>query len=124
MPPITTNYPPFVLDGTFDYPGYLLASNGMVLYAACCAAPALCVTWSPGTNGANDHFIFVSDQVLRGDGRRALGQGRQGRGRLKLNRSSRARAWAPMSVWFVNNTATNWPCSQSRDQLRRDGRHD
>jgi len=31
------------------------AVNGTTLYVA---------TWSPGTNGANDHYIFVTDQLL------------------------------------------------------------
>ncbi|HVM48260.1 MAG TPA: hypothetical protein VMU04_09545 [Candidatus Acidoferrum sp.] len=59
-----TNYPPFVLDGTFRYPGYLLASNSMVLYSALRGTTLYVATWSPGTNGPNDHFIFVSDQLL------------------------------------------------------------
>ena len=58
------NYPPFVLDGTFNYPGYLLASSGMVLYGAVRGTTLYVATWSPGTNGPNDHFIFVSDQLL------------------------------------------------------------
>jgi hypothetical protein len=64
MPPITTNYPPFVLDGAFDYPGYLLASSGMVLYGALRGTTLYVATWSPGTTGPNDHFIFVSDVLL------------------------------------------------------------
>ncbi len=63
-PPITTNYPPFVLTGGFDYPGYLLASGSMVLYGALRGTTLYVATWSPGTSGANDHFIFVSDQLL------------------------------------------------------------
>jgi hypothetical protein len=59
-----TNYPPFVLDGTFSYPGYQLASSGMVLYGALRGATLYVATWSPGTSGSNDHFIFVSDQLL------------------------------------------------------------
>jgi hypothetical protein len=58
------SYPPFVLDGTFNYPGYLLASSGMVLYGAVRGTTLYVATWSPGTNGPNDHFIFVSDQLL------------------------------------------------------------
>jgi hypothetical protein len=64
VPPITTNYPPFVLDGTFNYPGYLLASSGMVLYGALRGTTLYVATWSPGTSGPNDHFIFVTDQLL------------------------------------------------------------
>jgi len=60
----TLAYPPFVLDGNFDYPGYLLASSGMVLYGALRGTTLYVATWSPGTNGPNDHFIFVTDQLL------------------------------------------------------------
>ena len=59
-----TNYPPFVLDGTFNYPGYQLASNGMVLYGALRGTTLYVATWSTGTSGPNDHFILVSDQLL------------------------------------------------------------
>ncbi len=59
-----TLLPPFVLDGAFDYPGYLLASNGMVLYAAMRGTTLYVATWSPGSSGPNDDFIFVSDQLL------------------------------------------------------------
>lgn len=59
-----TNYPPFVLDGTFNYPGYLLASSGMVLYGALRGTTLYVATWSTGTSGPNDHFILVSDQLL------------------------------------------------------------
>ncbi len=59
-----TNYPPFVLDGTFTYPGYLLASSGMVLYGALRGSTLYVATWSTGTSGPNDHFILVSDQLL------------------------------------------------------------
>ena len=61
-----TNLPPFALDGAFDYPGYLLASNGMVLYAAVRGTTLYVATGSPGTSGPNDYFIFVSDQLLPG----------------------------------------------------------
>jgi hypothetical protein len=59
-----TNYPPFVLDGTFNYPGYQLASGGMVLYGALRGTTLYMATWSTGASGLNDHFIFVSDQLL------------------------------------------------------------
>jgi hypothetical protein len=64
VPPVTTNYPPFTLDGAFDYPGYQLASSGMVLYGALRGTTLYVATWSPGTNGTNDHFIFVTDVLL------------------------------------------------------------
>ena len=60
----STNITPFLLDGAFDYPGYLLASNGMVFYAAIRGTTLYVATWSPGDAGPNDHFIFVSDQLL------------------------------------------------------------
>ncbi len=59
-----TNYPPFVLDGTFTYPGYQLASSDMVLYGALRGSTLYVATWSTGTSGPNDHFILVSDQLL------------------------------------------------------------
>jgi len=62
--PIHDQLSPFVLDGAFDYPGYLLASSGMVLYGALRGNTLYVATWSPGTSGSNDHFIFVTDQLL------------------------------------------------------------
>ena len=59
-----TNAPPFVLDSTFNYPGYQLASSGMVLYGALRGNILYVATWSPGTSGPNDHFNFVTDQLL------------------------------------------------------------
>ena len=59
-----TNYPPFVMDGAADSPAYLLSSSGMTLYAALRGTKLYVATWSPGTSGSNDHFIFVSDQLL------------------------------------------------------------
>jgi hypothetical protein len=57
--------PSFVLNGSVsNYPGYLLISPGMTLYAAVRGTTLYVATWSPGTNGLNDHFILVSDQIL------------------------------------------------------------
>lgn len=57
--------PSFVLNGSVsNYPGYLLTSPGMTLYAAVRGTTLYVATWSPGTNGPNDHFILVSDQIL------------------------------------------------------------
>ncbi|HUJ09093.1 MAG TPA: hypothetical protein VL171_03640 [Verrucomicrobiae bacterium] len=57
--------PGFVLNGSVsNYPGYLLSSPGMTLYAAVRGTMLYVATWSPGTNGPNDHFILVSDQLL------------------------------------------------------------
>ena len=63
-PAVSHVVPPFVLDGAFDYPSYLLANSGMVLYGAVRGTTLYVATWSPGTNGPNDHFIFVTDQLL------------------------------------------------------------
>jgi hypothetical protein len=52
------------MDGAFDSPGYLLASNGMMLYAALRGSVLDVATQSPGTTGPDDHFMFVSDQSL------------------------------------------------------------
>ncbi len=60
------SYAPFVLDGAVDFPAYLVASNGMTIYAALRGSKLYVATWSPGTSGANDHFIFVTDQLLAG----------------------------------------------------------
>jgi hypothetical protein len=61
--------PAFVLNGNVsNYPGYLLTSPGMTLYAAIRGTTLYVATWSPGnyptSNTNNDHFVLVSDQVL------------------------------------------------------------
>ena len=61
---VPTNFPPFVIDGAFDFPGYQIASNGLALYAALRGNILYVATGSPGTSGPNDYFIFVSDQLL------------------------------------------------------------
>ncbi len=56
--------PPFVINGSVsNYPGYLLCAPGMTLYAAVRGTVLYVATWSPGTNGANDHFIIVANQL-------------------------------------------------------------
>jgi hypothetical protein len=56
---------PFILNGSAtNYPGYLLSSTGMTLYAAMRGTTLYVATSSPGTNGLNDHFVLVSDQIL------------------------------------------------------------
>jgi hypothetical protein len=56
---------PFTLDGQVDYAGYLQNASGMTIYAAVRGGILYVATWSPGNNGgANDHFIFVTDQLL------------------------------------------------------------
>jgi hypothetical protein len=61
---LTAVYPPFVMDGVTDFPGYLVASNTMTLYAALRGTKLYVATWSPGTSGSNDHFILITDQLL------------------------------------------------------------
>ncbi len=60
--------PAFVLDsGASNYPGYLLTSPGMTLYAAVRGTVLYVATWSPGDysgdNTKNDHFIIVANQL-------------------------------------------------------------
>jgi len=63
----STNYPAFVMDGVADSTNFLIASSGMNIYAALRGTRLYVATWSPGNSGgANDHFIFVSDQLLPG----------------------------------------------------------
>ena len=54
-----TNYPPFALDGALGYPGYLLASNNLVLYGAVRGTTPYVATVSPGTSGTNDHLKLL-----------------------------------------------------------------
>lgn len=61
-----TNFPPFTMDGNLDFAGYRISSNGIGLYAALRGTKLYVATQSPGTTGPNDHFIFVSDQLLAG----------------------------------------------------------
>jgi hypothetical protein len=112
-PAVTVSIPPFVLDGAFDYPGYLLASNGMVLYAAVRGTTLFVATWSPGTNGPNDHFIFVSDQLLPG-ATTAAPWAKAGTIAVAANKPYLASESLNTYVsWFVNNAATNWACAKS-----------
>jgi hypothetical protein len=56
---------PFSLDGQADSAAYLKNSNSMTIYAAVRGGKLYLATWSPGNGGgANDHFIFVTDQLL------------------------------------------------------------
>lgn len=61
--------PAFALNSSpSNYPGYLLTSPGMTLYAAVRGTVLYVATWSPGdypsSNTNNDHFVMVSTQVL------------------------------------------------------------
>ena len=105
-----TNLPPFALDGAFDSSGYLLASSGMVLYGAVRGTTLYVATWSPGTNGPNDHFIFVSDQLLPA-ATAAAPWAKAGSNAVATTKPFLAGESVGSYVsWFVNNSATNWPC--------------
>jgi hypothetical protein len=107
------NLPPFVLDGGFDYPGYLLASNGMVLYGAVRGTTLYVATGSPGTNGPNDHFVFVSDQLLPA-ATAAAPWAKFGSNAVANTKPYLAGESTDTYVsWFVNSAATNWPCAKS-----------
>ncbi len=109
----TTNLPAFVLDGAFDYPGYLLASNGMVLYAAVRGTTLYVATWSPGISGANDHFIFVSDQLLPAATTPAPWAKA---GTIAVAASKPCLATESLNSyvnWYVNGSAVSWPCAKS-----------
>lgn len=57
----------FIMDGTPDFPGYLVSNPGMTIYAAVRGTKLYVATWSPGNWGSgfnNDHHIFVSDTLL------------------------------------------------------------
>lgn len=111
-PPPVTNLPPFVLDGTNDSAGYLLASNGLVLYGAVRGTTLYVATWSPGTSGANDHFIFVTDQLLPAGA--SSPWAKAGTVARSLNKPFLAtESLGTYISWFVNNSATNWPCAKS-----------
>jgi subtilisin family serine protease len=58
--------PLFLMDGTIDSTNYLLSVAGTTLYAAVRNQTLYVATRSPGTNGVNDHIIFVTDQLLPG----------------------------------------------------------
>ena len=108
-----TNLPAFLLDGAFDSSGYQLASSGMVLYGAVRGTTLYVATWSPGTNGPNDHFIFVSDQLLPA-ATAAAPWAKIGNNAVATTKPFLAgeSTWGYVS-WFNNNTATNWPCTKA-----------
>ena len=66
--PPATNFPPFVMDGALDFPGYQQSSFGLSLHAAVRGTRLYLATRSPGNNGAgaNDHFLLVSDRLTAG----------------------------------------------------------
>jgi hypothetical protein len=104
---------PFVLDGAFDYPGYLLASNSMVLYAAIRGTTLYVATWSPGTSGPNDHFIFVSDQLLPGATAPAP-WAKAGNVAVATTKPYLATESQNSYVsWYNNGSAVSYPCAKS-----------
>ena len=108
-----TNYSPFTLDGAFDSAGYLVANSGMVIYGAVRGTNLYVATWSPGTNGANDHFIFVSDQLLPSTNA-AAPWAKAGFVAVATNKPFLAgESTSTYISWFVNGSATNWPCFKS-----------
>jgi len=61
---LVTNLPLFTMDGAADFEGYLLGTNAPELYAAV-RGTILYVACSSAANGSpNDHFLFVTDQLL------------------------------------------------------------
>jgi uncharacterized protein (DUF362 family) len=63
--PVTIPPTNFLLDGIADNAGWEIANNnGMKIWAAVRGSNLYVATWSPGTNGPNDHFIIVTDQLL------------------------------------------------------------
>jgi hypothetical protein len=110
---IITNYPPFVMDGVVDSAGYLISTNSMVLYAALRGTKIYVATWSPGTSGANDHFIFVTDQ-LSGSATNPAPWAKSGMVAVSPNKPFLAGESQNTYVsWFLNNTATNLSSAKS-----------
>jgi hypothetical protein len=63
----TPAFDEFVMDGTADFPGYLVSNPGMTIYAAVRGTKLYVATWSPGDNSSgfgSDHHILVSDSLL------------------------------------------------------------
>jgi Starch/carbohydrate-binding module (family 53)/Glycosyl hydrolase family 57 len=111
IPPVT-NLPAFVMDGSFDSSGYWLASNGMVLYGAVRGTTLYVATWSPGNSGPNDHFVFVTDQLLLAGTAAPWAK----TGTVSVSTSKpflAAESQGTYVSWFANNAATNWPCAKS-----------
>jgi len=107
-----TNFPPFVLDGVFDSAGYLLTSSGMVLYGALRGTTLYVATWSPGNSGPNDHFLFVSDQLLPAASAPAP-WAKAGNIAVSTNKPYLAgESQGGYVSWFANGLATNWPCAK------------
>jgi phosphatidylinositol-3-phosphatase len=65
LPGTIPNGDPFALDGVADSTNFLQNAGPMVIYAAVRGTILYVATWSPGsnTNGVNDHFVIVTDQL-------------------------------------------------------------
>lgn len=112
-PAPSTTYPPFTVNGTFAYPGYLLASNGMVLYGAIRGTTLYVATWSPGTNGPNDHFIFVSDQLMSSASAPAP-WAKTGNIAVATTKPYLASESLNSYIsWYTNGNQANLPCAKS-----------
>jgi hypothetical protein len=110
---VAGSIPPFALDGNFDSPGYLLAGNSMVLYGAVRGTTLYVATWSTGTSGPNDHFIFVTDQLLP-SASAAAPWAKAGTVAISANKPFLASESQGTYVsWFMNNAPVNWPCAKS-----------
>ena len=110
---VTVVVPPFVMDGAFDSAGYLLASNGMVLYGAVRGTTLYVATWSTGISGPNDHFIFVTDQLLP-SASAAAPWAKAGTVTVSENKPFLASESQGTYVsWFVNNASVTWPCAKA-----------
>ncbi len=106
--------PPFLLNGAFAYPGYLLASNStMVLYAALRGTILYVATGSPGTNGPNDCFIFVTDQ-LSASATNPAPWAKAGLVAVATNKPYLAAESLDTYIsWYQNGIGTNFPCAKS-----------
>jgi hypothetical protein len=106
-------FSPFVIDGTLDSSGYLLASNSIALYAAIRGTNLYVATGSPGTSGPNDIFIFVTDQLLAGATSPAP-WAKAGLVAVATNKPYLATESQNSYVsWFNNGVAANYPCAKS-----------
>jgi hypothetical protein len=61
---VITNFPPFTMDGTADFAGYRFSTNGPGLYAALRGTRLYVACQSAANGTTNDHFLFVTDQLL------------------------------------------------------------
>ncbi len=110
---VQTNYPPFAIDGAFDSPGYLLASNSMVLYAALRGTTLYVATGSPGISGPNDCFIFVTDQLLSSASASAP-WAKSGNVAVATTKPYLAGESQNSYIsWYANGAQTNWPCAKA-----------